>query len=94
MRMYACPCAQNHAEEITHVAAGVRWFVHVCAARGVADPVAEFHRIVRSKFGSLKPPFNDASRLAAGMTPEWYMPLATAPTPGAGVPAADGSDED
>jgi uncharacterized ferritin-like protein (DUF455 family) len=75
----------NHEEEVTHVGAGLRWFRFVCAERGIDDAIGEFHRIVRAKFGALKPPFNHAARLRAGMGQEWYMPLAM----DAGAGAAD-----
>ncbi|RYE84712.1 MAG: ferritin-like domain-containing protein [Methanosarcinales archaeon] len=66
----------NHREEITHVAAGRKWLTFLCEEQG-ADPISTYHDLVRMYFfGPLKPPFNDASRMAAGMSPEWYMPLA------------------
>lgn len=65
-----------HDDEITHVAAGQRWFRHVCAKRGV-DPVATWHSLVRAHFkGRIKPPFNRPGRDAAGFGPEFYEPLA------------------
>lgn len=43
-------------EEIAHVAAGVRWFEHVCAERNL-DPVPTFKELVVSRFkGQIKPP--------------------------------------
>jgi uncharacterized ferritin-like protein (DUF455 family) len=66
-----------HDEEITHVAAGARWFRHVCGERGL-DPAETYAALVRERFnGSLKPPFNRASRDAAGLPPEFYEPLAS-----------------
>lgn len=66
-----------HDEEITHVAAGGRWFRHVCGVRGL-DPAETYAALVRQHFkGSLKPPFNRASRDAAGLPPEYYEPLAS-----------------
>lgn len=39
--------------------------------------VPRFHSVVRKYFqGTLKPPFNDAARAAAGFGTEWYLPLA------------------
>ncbi|CAI5968028.1 unnamed protein product [Closterium sp. NIES-64] len=39
--------------------------------------VAEFHGIVRQHFrGKLKPPFNHEARAKAGLTRDWYEPLA------------------
>ena len=65
-----------YRDEIGHVAAGRRWFEHVCAARGL-DPVPTYHRLVRRHFrGALKPPFNDDARGRAGMDAAYYAPLA------------------
>jgi uncharacterized ferritin-like protein (DUF455 family) len=62
-------------DEVTHVAAGRRWFGHVCVQRGV-EPVATWQDLVRRHFrGSLKPPFNLPRRLEAGFGPEFYEPL-------------------
>ncbi|KAA6428116.1 MAG: oxidoreductase transition metal ion binding [Trebouxia sp. A1-2] len=43
------------------------------------DTVEEwFHGLVRAHFkGSLKPPFNEEARAAAGFGPEWYLPLSS-----------------
>ena len=63
-------------DEISHVAAGRRWFDHVCAARGLA-PRASFQALVRARFkGRLKPPFNRPARDAAGLDAAYYRPLA------------------
>lgn len=65
-----------HDEEIGHVAIGRRWFDHCCRAAG-NDPVSTFHALVKRYFrGSLKPPFNAASRDRAGLTEDYYTPLA------------------
>lgn len=65
-----------YEDEIGHVAAGRRWFEHVCAARGLA-PVATWQSLVRRHFrGTLKPPFNDDARAAAGFDAAFYRPLA------------------
>ncbi|HYD30910.1 MAG TPA: ferritin-like domain-containing protein [Azospirillaceae bacterium] len=65
-----------HAEEITHVAAGHRWFAHACRERG-QDPVVTWQALVRRHFkGQLKRPFNAVSRGKAGLTPDFYEPLA------------------
>lgn len=65
-----------YQDEIGHVAAGRRWFEHVCAARGLA-PVAAWQSLVRRHFhGTLKPPFNDDARAAAGFDAAFYQPLA------------------
>ncbi len=61
-----------HEDEISHVRAGVRWFEAACHKRGVA-PAATFRRVLRRTFkGDLKPPFNHASRAAAGLSPAYY----------------------
>lgn len=65
-----------HDEEIGHVAIGRRWFDHCCREAG-RDPISTFHDLVRRHFrGSLKPPFNEASRDRAGLTADYYSPLA------------------
>ncbi|MBE9554401.1 MAG: ferritin-like domain-containing protein [Proteobacteria bacterium] len=65
-----------HDEEITHVAAGARWFRYLCERRGL-DPAETYGVLVRERFrGQLKPPFNRASRDAAGLPAEFYEPLA------------------
>jgi uncharacterized ferritin-like protein (DUF455 family) len=64
-----------HDEEISHVAAGRRWFVHLCAERG-EEPVALWQELVGRHFrGGLKRPFNTASRQLAGFGPEYYEPI-------------------
>jgi uncharacterized ferritin-like protein (DUF455 family) len=64
---------QIGAEEIPHVAAGVRWFEFMCKRRGVLS-VPTFHGIVTSQYkGLIKPPFNVASRTAAGMSKAYYQ---------------------
>lgn len=64
------------ADEIGHVAVGTRWFESLCRDAGVA-PAPEWHRLVRAHFrGSIKPPFNDSARHAAGLTLEYYGGLA------------------
>jgi uncharacterized ferritin-like protein (DUF455 family) len=63
-----------YADEIKHLAVGVRWFNHFCAERDLNPPdtfrdlVAKFHN------GILKGPFNRAARAQAGMTAE-YLPV-------------------
>jgi len=66
-----------HDEEITHVAAGARWFRHLCDCRGI-EPATTYVQLVRQRFkGDLKPPFNRASCDAAGLPAAYYEPLAT-----------------
>ncbi len=65
-----------HDEEVGHVAAGMRWFRHLCAERGL-EPEAAYRDLVRARFkGAIKPPFNRASRDRAGLTANFYEPLA------------------
>jgi len=67
--------AQIGEEEVPHVAAGMRWFRHLCAARGL-DPVATFHEMVRTRYrGQLKAPFAEAARAKAGFAEAFYLPL-------------------
>jgi len=62
-------------DEITHVAAGLKWFSYLCK-NADQDPITEFIKIVPKYFdGTLKPPFNTNAREAGGMTEEWYLPL-------------------
>jgi len=59
-------------DEVAHVATGVRWFHHVCAAEG-AEPAAAFRAIVRRHFPKgLKAPFNEAARDRAGFPSDYY----------------------
>ncbi|MEE8544928.1 MAG: ferritin-like domain-containing protein [Alphaproteobacteria bacterium] len=62
-------------DEIGHVATGQRWFLKVCARRGL-EPISAFHDLVRRHFrGTLKPPFNVSARRRAGLGQEFYLPL-------------------
>jgi uncharacterized ferritin-like protein (DUF455 family) len=64
------------AEEIPHVAAGVRWFEYICEVRGL-EPKATYQDLVRTRFkGTLKAPFATDARAAAGFDAAWYEPLA------------------
>jgi uncharacterized ferritin-like protein (DUF455 family) len=66
---------RNVKEETTHVGKAVKWFRFLCDRESL-NPVETFHHCVRRLYkGTFKPPFNHEARLAAGMTPEWYMPL-------------------
>ncbi len=61
-------------DEVGHVAVGHRWY---CWAVGGCASAETFHGHVRANFrGLLKPPFNDSARGQAGLSPEWYRPLA------------------
>lgn len=62
-------------DEITHVAAGQRWFQFLCARDG-KEPETEFRDCVRRYFkGELKPPFNEVSRDAAGIPKAYYADI-------------------
>ena len=66
----------NYVEEIGHVKFGVKWFRFFCEQEKI-DPVQTFHQLSRQYFrGKLKEPFNHDARLTAGLTPDWYLPLA------------------
>ncbi|WWC64672.1 uncharacterized protein I303_107283 [Kwoniella dejecticola CBS 10117] len=61
-----------HADEITHVTTGHRWFTWLCQKQGV-DPITTFREEVFANFrGKIKGPFNAADRLKAGLTPDFY----------------------
>jgi len=79
-----------HADEVTHVTTGHRWFTWLCKRQG-ADPVETFREEVRKGFsGELKGPFNTEARERAGMTPEFYEGLRGE----LDMPPADGTDAD
>ena len=63
-------------DEIGHVAAGDRWFRHLCAQRGL-EPEAAFQALLDTP-GVPRPrrPFNAAARLAAGFGAEELAKLA------------------
>ncbi|CAI8358304.1 MAG: Uncharacterised protein [Rhodobiaceae bacterium UBA7378] len=67
-----------YEDEMSHVAAGVKWFNAQCAKES-REPVACFHEKVDKYFkGRLKPPFNETARTAAGMPLAFYTkPAAT-----------------
>lgn len=65
-----------YTDEIRHVSVGTRWFGWRCATAGIA-PAPLWQTLVKQHFrGSLKPPFNDSARAAAGLTRDYYGPLA------------------
>lgn len=67
--------ARIYRDEQRHVAAGVRWFEHLCAERGI-DGRETFQALVRQHFrGPLKPPFNVEAREMAGFAKDYYEPL-------------------
>lgn len=66
-----------YRDEQGHVAVGAKWFRFLCAREGV-NPVTAFQKLVRQHFrGALKPPFNDAARSRAGLTPNFYRALSS-----------------
>lgn len=63
-------------DEIRHVAAGTSWFLWATNRAG-DNPQKTYQKLVREHFrGGLKPPFNDSARSQAGLTREFYIPLA------------------
>ena len=66
-----------YTDEIRHVGAGTKWFEHACALDRIA-PETAWRDLVRRYFrGSVKPPFNDSARHRAGLTRDYYAPLAS-----------------
>ena len=64
-----------HADEVTHVTSGHRWFTWICERDGL-DPVSTFRDEVRSGWrGEIKGPFNEDDRARAGMTKDFYEDL-------------------
>lgn len=64
-----------YRDEKRHVAFGMKWFRFLCQREGLPLE-ATFHRLVRAHFRApLKPPFNEAARTDAGLTPGFYKPL-------------------
>jgi len=54
-------------EEVAHVAAGSRWFAWCCERNGL-DAETKFAQLIAEHAGTLKPPFNEAARRAAGFS--------------------------
>lgn len=53
-------------EEVAHVAAGTRWYLHCCERDGV-EPIETFFTLLRDYMGvNLRGPFNRPARLEAG----------------------------
>lgn len=66
----------NYLQEIQHVAIGLKWFQYICEHRSLPS-IATFHELSGRYYrGKLKPPFNIEARTAAGMSEDWYMPIA------------------
>lgn len=65
-----------YTDEIRHVGFGAKWFGYLCANTGI-PPAPHWRQLVRTHFrGPLKPPFNDSARARAGLTRDFYEPLA------------------
>ncbi len=61
-----------YADEITHVAAGMRWFTFECARRA-CPPAATWRALVARHFkGRLKAPFNEQARTEADFPKAYY----------------------
>lgn len=60
-------------EEIPHVAAGTRWFMHICKRENL-NPKNTFKTLLQTHYkGRLKPPFNTNARTLAGMPNDFYQ---------------------
>ena len=63
-------------DEIRHVSTGARHFEELCRRRGIG-PKNHWKMLVKRYFrGTLKPPFNDSARLAAGLSRDLYAGIA------------------
>jgi uncharacterized ferritin-like protein (DUF455 family) len=63
-------------DEVRHVRAGTFWFESECARESFV-PAMKWRELVARYFrGLIKPPFNDSARDSAGLTREYYQPLA------------------
>lgn len=76
LRKVGTPAAQRAVEildvilrdEIGHVAVGNRWYGWLCQLHGF-EPLSHYRQLARAHSAPrLKPPFNDAARLAAGFS--------------------------
>ena len=68
--------ARIMTDEIRHVGFGVKWFESRCETLNVV-PQQQWKMLVSRYFGGrLKPPFNDSARRQAGLTRDFYRPLA------------------
>ena len=70
-----------YRDEKRHVAFGAKWFRYLCEQQKL-QPEPTFHALVRKNFrGPIKPPFNEAARTEAGLTPGFYKPLSALGAP-------------
>ena len=65
-------------DEITHVAAGVRWLRVLSERQGRAAQDVFQENVRRYHAGDLKPPFNVSARTQAGLPESWYTFLPSA----------------
>lgn len=64
-------------DEIRHVGIGTKHFLR-CAEIGQQQPESFWQDLVKQHFhGSIKPPFNDSARLAAGLSRGFYAEIAS-----------------
>lgn len=64
-------------DEIKHVGFGTKWFQYSCQEQDFAA-VQHWQMLVKRHFrGALKAPFNDSARETAGLTQDYYSPLAS-----------------
>ena len=64
------------SDELFHVRCGTKWFLWTMNRTG-ANPQESYQILVRRHFrGKLKAPFNDSARSQAGLTRDFYEPLA------------------
>lgn len=63
-------------DEVRHVRAGTVWFESRCREMGHVPETTWQALVTRHYRGLLKPPFNDSARDSAGLSREYYQPLA------------------
>ena len=65
-----------YTDEIRHVGFGAKWFGYLAAGHDI-EPAEHWRMLVRRHFrGAVKPPFNVSARDTAGLTRDFYAPLA------------------
>lgn len=64
-----------YRDEIGHVAVGHRWFQQVCTARGLVPEDAFSAALARIGLARPHPPFNEAARRQAGLSPKFDVDL-------------------
>ena len=62
-----------YADEVSHVAAGARWFRRLCRERSLDDAATWRGLVRRYCDGALRPPFNAPARERAGLPREFYL---------------------